>query len=98
MQNISRIMKDAPITQNEAVVYWTEYVIKHKGAPYLRTTAVDMPLYEYLLSDVILFVSVMLSAFVYFSFWCCKKLHNRKIKSKNCTNYNSKNKSRTLKK
>lgn len=85
-------MKDAPFTQKEAVVYWTEYVIRHKGAPYLRTIAADMPLYEYLLLDVILFVSGIFSAFAYFSFWWCKKLcrPNRKIRSKNCPNYNSK--------
>lgn len=83
-------MKDAPITQKEAVVYWTEYVIRHKGAPHLRTIAADMPLYEYLLLDVILFVSGILLASMYLLFWCCEKLFNKRIGNKKQINQETK--------
>jgi len=34
-------------------VYWTEYVIRHKGAPHLRSAALDLAWYQYFLLDVI---------------------------------------------
>ena len=34
-------------------MYWTEYVIRHKGAPHLRSGALDLTWYQYLLLDVI---------------------------------------------
>ncbi|KAL5244409.1 hypothetical protein ACI65C_011819 [Semiaphis heraclei] len=37
----------------ESVVYWTEYVIRHKGAPHLRSHALDLTWYQYFLLDVI---------------------------------------------
>lgn len=37
----------------ETAVYWTEYVIRHKGAPQLRSAAVGMPWYQYYLIDII---------------------------------------------
>lgn len=90
MQTVSKIVQDAPITQQESVLYWTEYIIRHKGAPHLRTIAADMPLYQYLLLDVILFLSGVFLAFVYLSFWLCKKLFKRKTRSKKSMNYDSK--------
>lgn len=54
----------------DTAVYWTEYVIRHKGAPHLRTAAADMPWYQYLLLDVIAFLLAVLIAallIVYYS-------------------------------
>jgi glucuronosyltransferase len=34
-------------------VYWTEYVIRHKGAPHLRSAVLDLAWYQYFLLDVI---------------------------------------------
>lgn len=51
----------------DTAVYWTEYVIRHKGAPHLRTAAVDMPWYEYLLLDVLAaVVSLLVAALLLF--------------------------------
>ncbi|XP_066998498.2 UDP-glycosyltransferase UGT5 [Anabrus simplex] len=52
-QRLSRLFRDRPQSALETAVYWTEYVIRHGGAPHLRSAAVDMPLYQYLLFDVI---------------------------------------------
>jgi len=46
----------------DTAVYWTEYVIRHKGAAHLKTVAVDMPWYQYLLLDVLAFLVVVLAA------------------------------------
>ncbi|KAG7298068.1 hypothetical protein JYU34_018838 [Plutella xylostella] len=47
------IFLDRPIPPLEMGVYWIEYVLRHKGAPHLRSPALDLPLYQYLLLDVV---------------------------------------------
>ncbi len=49
----------------DTVIYWTEYVIKHKGAPHLRVASADMPLYQYLLLDVIIFILLIIGSALY---------------------------------
>ncbi|KAE9535554.1 hypothetical protein AGLY_007455 [Aphis glycines] len=44
--------KDRPMTPQQSVVYWTEYVIRHKGAPHLKSHALNLTWYQYLLLDV----------------------------------------------
>lgn len=38
----------------DTAVYWVEYVIRHKGAPRLQSTAKQLAWYQYYLLDVIL--------------------------------------------
>jgi len=52
---------DRPFTAAEEAVWWTEYVIRHRGAPHLRPLGADLPLYQYLLLDV---VAVVLGAVI----------------------------------
>jgi glucuronosyltransferase len=52
-QRLSRIFREQPITPLEQAVYWTEYVIRHKGAPHLRSAVLDLAWYQYFLLDVI---------------------------------------------
>jgi glucuronosyltransferase len=54
MRKLSMVLKDQPQTPLERAVYWTEYVIRHKGAPHLRSAAADLSWYQYLLLDVML--------------------------------------------
>ena len=42
VQHRSELMKDQPMSPQETVVYWTEYVIRHKGAKHLRSPVLDM--------------------------------------------------------
>nr|CAD7426444.1 unnamed protein product [Timema monikensis] len=60
MKRLSAIFHDQPDTPLERAVYWTEYVLRHGGAPHLRSVAVDMPLYQYLLLDVGLVLLLLL--------------------------------------
>ena len=55
----STIFRDQPQTSNEKNVYWIEYVLKYGGA-HLRSAALDMQLYEWLMLDVIAVVFVIL--------------------------------------
>ncbi|XP_060879301.1 UDP-glucosyltransferase 2-like [Metopolophium dirhodum] len=49
----SERFKDRPMSTAESVVYWTEYVIRHKGAPHLKSHALNLTWYQYFLVDVI---------------------------------------------
>nr|CAD7426443.1 unnamed protein product [Timema monikensis] len=60
MKRLSAIFHDQPETPLERAVYWTEYVLRHGGAPHLRSVAVDLPLYQYLLLDVGLVLLLLL--------------------------------------
>lgn len=52
-KTLSERFQDRPLSAIDTAVYWTEYVIRHKGAPHLRSAGADLPLYKYLLLDVI---------------------------------------------
>ncbi|CAG2057700.1 unnamed protein product [Timema podura] len=56
IKKLSVLREDMPDKPLERAVWWTEYVLRHKGAPHLRTAAVDMPWYHFLLLDVIAFL------------------------------------------
>lgn len=43
------------MTGLERAVWWTEYVIRHKGATHLKSLALDLPDYQHYLLDVIAF-------------------------------------------
>lgn len=66
MYELSQIFKDRPMTPEELVVYWTEYVVRHNGAPHLMSAAVNMPLYQYLLLDIIA-VMVLVYLILYYT-------------------------------
>jgi len=47
----------------DTAIFWTEYVIRHAGAPHLRTAAAELAWYQYLLLDLFaLLMVVVLSA------------------------------------
>ncbi|XP_050427538.1 UDP-glycosyltransferase UGT5-like [Adelges cooleyi] len=50
---VSEVFRDRPISPMETAIYWTEYVIRHKGAPHLQSAAVGMPWYQYYMIDII---------------------------------------------
>ncbi|XP_063232170.1 UDP-glycosyltransferase UGT5-like [Bacillus rossius redtenbacheri] len=51
-RRVSRAFRDRPMSPADTAVYWTEYVARHGGAPHLRSAAVDLAWYQYLLLDV----------------------------------------------
>lgn len=55
-KELSEDFRDRPMSPLETAAYWTEYVIRHKGAPHLRSTAIRMPWYQYYLIDVLLVI------------------------------------------
>lgn len=75
MQQLARVFKDRPVSPQESVVYWTEYVIKHNGSLHLRTVGSDMPLYQYLLLDVILLVAAIIVAIPCATYYILKRCY-----------------------
>ncbi|KAL3270165.1 hypothetical protein HHI36_009222 [Cryptolaemus montrouzieri] len=78
----SQIMLDKPLTAAESVNFWVEYVIRHKGAPHLRVAALDLAWYEYLLIDVILFISVLLISIIFTIKYSLKLICKKKTDKK----------------
>lgn len=46
----------------ETAIYWTEYVIRHKGASHMRSAAADLSVVQYYLLDVVLFLLAAVAA------------------------------------
>lgn len=72
---LSGVFKDRPMTPQQTVVYWTEYVLRHNGSSRLQSMAHIMPLYQYLLLDVLLLVTVIASVTVYLTCFIFKQLY-----------------------
>ncbi|KAG8225141.1 UDP-glycosyltransferase [Ladona fulva] len=51
---VSRRFRDEYGTPLERAVFWTEYIIRHNGAPHLRAASTKLAWYQYYLVDVIL--------------------------------------------
>ena len=69
MQEYSRLFKDRPMTPQESVVYWTEYVLKYNGAPFLKALGTNLPFYQYFMLDIIFLgfvVTILLILVIYF--------------------------------
>ncbi|KAJ8974382.1 hypothetical protein NQ317_006161 [Molorchus minor] len=73
VKKLKELILDTPMTGLEKAVWWTEYVIRHKGTKHLRNLAADMPFYEYYFLDVIVFF-VLLSVTVLYVFIILGKL------------------------
>lgn len=85
MQRLSRLHRDQPMAPMDQAIFWVEYVMRHKGAPHLRTDAYNMPWYSYYCLDVLLLLLtavtlLLLSTLAVFRFLCCRS--RRKTKSK----------------
>ncbi|KAK9882638.1 hypothetical protein WA026_022508 [Henosepilachna vigintioctopunctata] len=61
----SKILTDKPMTAAESVNYWVEYVIRHQGAPHLKVAALNLSWYQYILLDVIAFITALLVLLIY---------------------------------
>lgn len=63
-KRVSEIFKDRPMSPEKSVTYWTEYVIRHKGAPHFKLQSINLTWYQYFLLDFIvvllMFVCIVL--------------------------------------
>jgi len=54
-KEISRRYRDTPQTPGETLNFWCEYVIRHKGAPFLKSAAQELNFLQYHMLDVLAF-------------------------------------------
>ncbi|XP_049828786.1 UDP-glucosyltransferase 2-like [Schistocerca gregaria] len=72
-EELSRAFRDWRTSPLETAVFWSEYVLRHGGAPHLRSAAVDAPLAQYLLLDVLAAAVVAVASLLL----CCRLLTRR---------------------
>ncbi|XP_031357075.1 UDP-glucuronosyltransferase 2B15-like [Photinus pyralis] len=66
IRELANLVEDQPMTGLERAVWWTEYVIRHKGAAHFKSPALDMPWYQYYFLDVISVLLFTLIGSLYF--------------------------------
>jgi len=77
MRKYSALSKDTPDKPLDRAVWWTEYVLRHNGARHLRSSVMDLTWYQYLLLDVIGFLSLLILVLPYLTYiiiqriFCC---------------------------
>ncbi|KAM6990655.1 UDP-glucuronosyltransferase 1A1-like [Tautogolabrus adspersus] len=72
VQRLSALHKDRRIDPIDLSVYWTEFVMRHKGAKHLRAAVHDLYWFQYFSLDVIAFLATILLVFVMLTVKCFK--------------------------
>ncbi|XP_034452077.1 UDP-glucuronosyltransferase 2A2-like [Hippoglossus hippoglossus] len=86
MRKLSNLQRDQPIKPLDHAVFWIEFVMRHKGAPHLRTESYKMSTVQYYSIDVIAcLLAVSLAAFTIFisvvKFLWCRVFYRSKVKN-----------------
>ncbi|KPJ20764.1 UDP-glucuronosyltransferase 2C1 [Papilio xuthus] len=70
------LLRDQKETPLERAIYWTEYVIRHKGAYHLLSPAKDLNFFQYYLLDVALaFIVILITISVLIAFVIRRSFH-----------------------
>nr|XP_029709428.1 UDP-glucuronosyltransferase 1-9-like [Aedes albopictus] len=85
---MSALFRDNPTDPLEEAVFWIEYVVRHHGAGHLKSAAVRMPWYQYLLLDMVaavvglFFVIVGLTKYLFAKI--CGAKHTKDLNKRGC--------------
>ncbi|KAH8352530.1 hypothetical protein KR084_004781 [Drosophila pseudotakahashii] len=60
----SALYRDRPLTAKQSVVYWTEYILRHHGAPHLQSPAIHMNFIELNNIDIYALIATLIVLFV----------------------------------
>lgn len=67
MKALSNLQRDQPMKPLDLAMFWIEFVMRHKGAPHLRTESYKMSTIQYYSIDVVAFLlAVILLVFTVF--------------------------------
>lgn len=72
MKQVSNLMRDQIESPLDRAIYWIEYVIRHRGAPHLRSSSRELSIYQKGLLDVIFFLSAVFVAILYLAVSLCR--------------------------
>ncbi|XP_055836559.1 UDP-glucosyltransferase 2-like [Episyrphus balteatus] len=70
ISKFSNLFRDRPLLPRESVIYWTEYVIRHRGAKHMQSPAVQMSFLQKNSLDVVGVLGLVL----YLSYWVFRKI------------------------
>ncbi|XP_052004353.1 UDP-glucuronosyltransferase-like [Xyrauchen texanus] len=71
MTKLSAIHRDHPIEPLDQAVFWTEFVMRHKGAEHLRPAAHELNWIQYHCLDVVGFLILILVTVIFVTFKSC---------------------------
>ncbi|KAM8858121.1 UDP-glucuronosyltransferase-like [Synchiropus picturatus] len=71
MAELSAVHLDRPVPPLEQAVFWTEFVMRHKGAEHLRVSAHDLNWIQYHSLDVIGFILLVIVTVLFLTLKCC---------------------------
>ncbi|XP_066542515.1 UDP glucuronosyltransferase 1 family a, b isoform X2 [Hoplias malabaricus] len=71
MSKLSAIHKDRPVDPLDLAVFWTEFVMRHKGADHLRPAAHELNWVQYHCLDVVAFLLFILITIIFLTFKSC---------------------------
>jgi len=76
----SDVFHNRPMSPEQSILYWTEYVIRHKGAPHLKPHSFNLTWYQYLLLDVIVVMIVFICICLFITYILIKMFHKHILK------------------
>lgn len=82
IKHLSQLHRDQLTSPMDTAVFWTEYVIRNKGAAHLRAVGFTLPWYKYHSLDVALVATAVIGACVWVFVLICRILCCRKSRRK----------------
>lgn len=67
-KELSLRFHDRPLSPQDTVAYWTEYVLRHEGAPHLKSHAVNTKWYQYFSLDFLTIVIAVITSLLYYTY------------------------------
>lgn len=86
---VSKRFQDRPMSALDTALYWIEYVIRHKGARHMKSSAMELSWIAYNMIDVYAFIILGMLLFVYV-LYVIVKLLNEFLKSLGTSKANKK--------
>ncbi|KAG8013921.1 UDP-glucuronosyltransferase 1-1 [Nibea albiflora] len=77
MLRLSSLHKDRPVEPLDLSAYWTEFVMRHKGAKHLKAAVHDLNWFQYYCLDVIALLATVALVFVTLTVKCLKLCFSR---------------------
>jgi glucuronosyltransferase len=68
IREVRDLLFDKPMTGLDKAVWWSEYIIRHKGATHLRSPTADISWFDYLMLDVAIAVTLIAGIITYISY------------------------------
>lgn len=76
-RHMSRLQRDQPIHPLDNAVFWTEYIIRHKGAPHIRSASLTLSFTQYFMLDCLALVILIIGLIIFGMFTLAGNLVRR---------------------